>query len=160
MVIAPKKIATELRAATLATGMLFSATDLMRSERGVFGVVSSSSFELDMVSSFLEWLVLISIGVLFAELFDKLDHGVPPVFGDECKQVQNPQSSEWYEGDDDGCEYCFHDDSYFDVKAYNPCVGYRGLRVQFSSRSGRLMVSFRSLLMSSTQSLRSIWFLP
>jgi hypothetical protein len=76
MVIAPKKIATELKAATLATGTLFSATVLMRSIRGVFGVVSSSSFELDMVRSFLEWLVLISIRVFFAELFDELDHRV------------------------------------------------------------------------------------
>jgi len=76
MVIAPKKIATELKAATLATGTLFSATVLMRSIRGVFGVVSSSSFELDMVRSFLECLVLISIRVFFAELFDELDHGI------------------------------------------------------------------------------------
>jgi hypothetical protein len=83
MVIAPKKIAMEPKAAALATGTLFSAIDLMRSERGVFGVVSSSSFELDMVSSFLEGLVLISVRVLFAEFFDELDHGVLLILRDE-----------------------------------------------------------------------------
>ena len=35
-----------------------------------------------MVRSFLEWLVLISIGVLFAELFDEPDHGVLLILSD------------------------------------------------------------------------------